>query len=189
MGQEEQAGHAKSDTRLGAAVAQAQGGNETAFMVVYRIVQPGLLGYLRALVGQDAEEVASEAWHEIARDLDRFQGDGAGFRGWSAAIARRRALDQLRHSRRRSIATALEPELAEIPSSHSTCDQVRASLSTDHVLTLIRGLPRDQAEVVLLRVVVGLDGPAAARVLGKRPRAVQAAACQGLRRLARQLAV
>ncbi|MGW0957078.1 RNA polymerase sigma factor [Streptomyces sp. NPDC002545] len=189
MGQEEQAGHAESDTRLGAAVAQAQDGNETAFMVVYRIVQPRLLGYLRGLVGQDAQVVASEAWHEIARDLDRFQGDDADFRGWSAAIARHRALDHLRRSRGRSTATALEPEMAEIPSSHSTCDQVLASLSTDHVLTLIRGLPRDQAEAVLLRVVVGLDGPAAARVLGKRPRAVRAAAYQGLRRLARQLAV
>ncbi|MFD4977774.1 RNA polymerase sigma factor [Streptomyces sp. NPDC058424] len=188
MGQEEQAGHAESDT-LGTAVAQAQDGDETAFMAVYRIVQPGLLGYLHGLVGQGAEEVASEAWHEIARDLDQFQGNGAGFRGWSAAIARRRALDHLRRSRGRSTATALEPEMAESPSSHSTCDRVLASLSTDHVLTLIRGLPRDQAEVVLLRVVVGLDGPAAARVLGKRPRAVRAAACQGLRRLARQLAV
>ncbi|MFD4973054.1 hypothetical protein [Streptomyces sp. NPDC058424] len=42
------------------------------------------------------------------------------------------------------------------------------SFSTDHVLTLIRGLPRDEAEVVLLRVVVGLDGPAPPGLLGRR---------------------
>jgi len=42
---------------------------------------------------------------------------------------------------------------------------------------------------VLLRVVVGLDGPAAARVLGKRPGAVRTAAHRGLKRLARQLGV
>ncbi|MGW5234218.1 sigma factor-like helix-turn-helix DNA-binding protein, partial [Streptomyces nodosus] len=41
---------------------------------------------------------------------------------------------------------------------------------------------------VLLRVVVGLDAPAAARVLGKRPGAVRTAAHRGLRRLARELA-
>jgi RNA polymerase sigma-70 factor (ECF subfamily) len=40
---------------------------------------------------------------------------------------------------------------------------------------------------VLLRVVVGLDGPAAARVLGKRPGAVRTAAHRGLKRLAREL--
>ena len=42
---------------------------------------------------------------------------------------------------------------------------------------------------MLLRVVVGLDGPAAARVLGKRAGAVRTAAHRGLKRLARQLGV
>ncbi|CAM5706243.1 hypothetical protein SFUMM280S_01577 [Streptomyces fumanus] len=68
------------DGELGAAVARAQEGDEAAFAVAYRIVQPGLLGYLRGLVGDDAEDVASDAWLEIARDLGRFRGDGAGFR-------------------------------------------------------------------------------------------------------------
>ena len=36
-----------SDGELGAAVARAQEGDEAAFAVAYRIVQPGLLGYLR----------------------------------------------------------------------------------------------------------------------------------------------
>ncbi|MFE0516760.1 sigma factor-like helix-turn-helix DNA-binding protein, partial [Streptomyces sp. NPDC058964] len=54
-------------------------------------------------------------------------------------------------------------------------------------LRLLRELPQDQAEAVLLRVVVGLDGPAAARVLGKRPGAVRTAAYRGLKRLARRL--
>jgi RNA polymerase sigma-70 factor (ECF subfamily) len=41
---------------------------------------------------------------------------------------------------------------------------------------------------VLLRAVVGLDAPTAARVLGKRPTAVRVAAHRGLRRLAGALA-
>lgn len=44
-----------------------------------RLVQPGLLGYLRGIVGDDAEDVAADAWLEIARDLRRFRGDGDGF--------------------------------------------------------------------------------------------------------------
>ncbi len=35
------------DGELGAAVARAQHGAEAAFTVAYRLVQPGLLGYLR----------------------------------------------------------------------------------------------------------------------------------------------
>ncbi|WP_327401768.1 RNA polymerase sigma factor [Streptomyces sp. NBC_01288] len=181
-------GHAH-DGELGAAVARAQEGDDGAFAVAYRIVQPGLLGYLRGLVGDDAEDVASDAWLEIARDLGRFRGDGAGFRGWTATIARHRALDHLRRLRVRPRPATLEQDVLELPGPHSTHDQALESLSTEYALGLVRGLPQDQAEAVLLRVVVGLDGPAAARVLGKRPGAVRTAAYRGLRRLARELGV
>jgi RNA polymerase sigma factor (sigma-70 family) len=175
------------DGELGAAVARAQQGDEAAFAVAYRIVQPGLLGYLRGFVGDDAEDVASDAWLEIARDLGRFKGDGAGFRGWSATIARHRALDHLRRQRVRPRAATLEQDVLELPGPSSTHEQALESLSTEYALQLVRDLPRDQAEAVLLRVVVGLDGPAAARVLGKRPGAVRTAAYRGLKRLAHQL--
>ncbi|MEU6681699.1 RNA polymerase sigma factor [Streptomyces sp. NPDC046832] len=175
------------DGELGAAVARAQQGDEAAFAVAYRLVQPGLLGYLRGLVGDDAEDVASDAWLEIARDLGRFRGDGAGFRGWTATIARHRALDHLRRQRVRPRASALEQDVLELPGPQNTYDLALEAISTEHALELVRGLPRDQAEAVLLRVVVGLDGPAAARVLGKRPGAVRTAAHRGLKRLARQL--
>ncbi|MEU4652878.1 RNA polymerase sigma factor [Streptomyces sp. NPDC023723] len=177
------------DEALGAAVARAQQGDEAAFAVAYRIVQPGLLGYVRGLVGdRDAEDVASDAWLEIARDLGRFRGDGAGFRGWTAAIARHRSLDHLRRLRARPRPAALDRDVLELPGPDSTADRALESLSTAAALELLRGLPPDQAEAVLLRVVVGLDGPAAARVLGKRPGAVRTAAHRGLRRLARELA-
>lgn len=175
------------DGELGAAVARAQRGDEAAFAVAYRLVQPGLLGYVRGLVGDDAEDVAAEAWLEIARDLRRFKGDGAGFRGWTATIARHRALDHLRRQKVRPRPTALEQDVLDLPGPHSTHDQVLETLSTRAALTLVAGLPRDQAEAVLLRVVVGLDGPSAARVLGKRPGAVRTATYRGLKRLARQL--
>ncbi|MGV4985710.1 RNA polymerase sigma factor [Streptomyces sp. NRAIS4] len=175
------------DGELGAAVARAQDGDEAAFAVAYRIVQPGLLGYLRGLVGDDAEDVASDAWLEIARDLGRFKGDGAGFRGWTATIARHRALDHLRRRKVRPRVAPLEQDALELPGRLSTHDQALESLSTRRALELVRTLPRDQAEAVLLRVVVGLDGPAAARVLGKRPGAVRTAAHRGLKSLARQL--
>ncbi|MER6062251.1 RNA polymerase sigma factor [Streptomyces sp. NPDC004059] len=177
------------DGELGAAVARAQEGDEAAFAVAYRFVQPGLLGYLHGIVGDDAEDVAADAWLEIARDLGRFKGDGAGFRGWTATIARHRALDHLRRQRVRPRAGGTEQDVLDLPGPHSTHEQALESLSTERALELVRGLPRDQAEAVLLRVVVGLDGPAAARVLGKRPGAVRTAAHRGLKRLARQLGI
>ena len=190
LGKERQPRQARPyDGELGAAVARAQDGDENAFAVAYRIMQPGLLGYLRGIVGEDAEDVASDAWLEIARNLGRFKGDGAGFRGWTATIARHRAVDHLRRQRVRPRPGANEQDILDLPGPHSTHEQALESLSTERALELVRGLPQDQAEAVLLRVVVGLDGPAAARVLGKRPGAVRTAAHRGLKRLARQLGV
>ncbi|MFJ7159458.1 RNA polymerase sigma factor [Streptomyces sp. NPDC101118] len=174
------------DAALRHAVERAQAGDDDAFADAYRIVQPGLLGYLRGLVGEDAEDVASDAWLEIARDLGRFRGDGAGFRGWTATIARHRALDHLRRVRSRPRPALLEPDVLELPAQRDTAGEALEAVSTAQALEMIAELPRDQAEAVLLRVVVGLDGPAAGRVLGKRPGAVRSAAHRGLRRLARQ---
>ncbi|MFE7398399.1 RNA polymerase sigma factor [Streptomyces sp. NPDC057557] len=175
------------DAELGDAVERAQQGDEDAFAVAYRMVQPGLLGYVRGLVGDDAEDVTSDAWLEIARDLGRFRGDGAGFRGWTAMIARHRALDHLRKLKRRPRATLIEQEALQLPGGHDTAAAALETLSTRAALEIIGTLPREQAEAVLLRVVVGLDGPASARVLGKRAGAVRTSAYRGLKRLAGQL--
>jgi RNA polymerase sigma-70 factor (ECF subfamily) len=186
-----QAGRARrerpQDRVLEEAVVRAQEGDEEAFAMVYRTVHPGILGYTRGLVGDDAEDVAAEAWLEITRDLRRFRGDANGFRGWTATIARHRALDHLRRQKVRPRSAFLDPAVLELPGGLSTHDEAIEAITTQQALRLIAALPQDQAEAVLLRVVVGLTGPAAARVLGKRPGAVRSAAHRGLKRLARQL--
>jgi RNA polymerase sigma-70 factor (ECF subfamily) len=164
--------------------AAREDGDENAFRVLYRAVQPGLLRYLRVLVGEDAEDVASEAWLHIARDLLTFKGDEDGFRGWAATIARNRALDHRRHQRRRPVSAATDEQLAEVPAREDTAETAVDSIDTDAALALIARLPRDQAEAVLLRAVMGLDAAAAAKVLGKRAGAVRMAAHRGLRALA-----
>lgn len=176
------------DAELTAAVLAAQDGDETAFRTVYRSVHPRLLGYVRTLVGDpDAEDVASEAWLQIARDLDRFSGDADRFRGWAARIARNRALDHIRMRGRRPAIGGDETELTGKPGDADTADEAMESLATGDAMALIAQLPQDQAEAVVLRVVVGLDAKSAAQTLGKRPGAVRTAAHRGLKRLAELL--
>jgi RNA polymerase sigma-70 factor (ECF subfamily) len=171
------------DAELTAAVLAAQDGDEDAFRTVYRAVQPRLLGYIRTLVGEpDAEDVASESWLQIARDLDRFSGDADRFRGWAARIARNRALDHLRIA-----IGGDESELSERPAESDTAGEAMEALATGRTMSLIAQLPQDQAEAVVLRVVVGLDAKSAAQTLGKRPGAVRTAAHRGLKRLAELL--
>jgi len=176
------------DAELTAAVRAAQGGDEVSFRTVYRAVHPRLLGYVRTLVGDpDAEDVASEAWLQIARDLSRFSGDADRFRGWAARIARNRALDHLRSRGRRPAIGGDESELAVLPGGADTADEALEALDTGRTMAMISQLPRDQAEAVVLRVVLGLDARSAADVLGKRAGAVRTAAHRGLRKLAELL--
>ncbi len=166
------------------ALADAQRGSEDGFRLLYRDVQPRLLRYLRVLVGVDADDVAAEAWLHIARDLGSFRGDVDDFRGWATRIARNRAMDHHRRQRRRPIADAPADTLHDVAALADTADAAVTAVTTDAALALIARLPRDQAEAVLLRVVVGLDAKAAATVLGKRAGAVRTAAHRGLRKLA-----
>jgi RNA polymerase sigma-70 factor, ECF subfamily len=168
-------------------VGEAVRGDELAFRSIYRQVQPGLLRYLRGLVGDDAEDVASETWLQIARDMRAYRGDGSGFRAWAATIARHRALDHLRYRQRRPSVPAAAEHFADLAGFDDTEGRAMEAVAMHTAIAWIATLPRDQAEAILLRVVVGLDAETAATVLGKRAGAVRTAAHRGLRRLAEQL--
>jgi RNA polymerase sigma-70 factor, ECF subfamily len=155
--------------------------------VLYREVQPGLLRYLRGLVGDDAEDLASETWLQIARDIRTFRDEGAGFRGWAATIARHRALDHLRRNQRRPVTGMSLDMVADLPDGQDTAERVIRLAATNATVAFIATLPRDQAEAVLLRIVLGLDVKATAKVMGKRAGAVRTAVWRGLRTLAERL--
>ncbi len=165
------------------ALSAARDGDEDAFRILYRDVNPRLLRYVRNLVGDEAEDVTSEAWLRIARDLATFDGDADAFRAWAATIARHRAFDHLRYRRRRPTAGAPVDELLDLPAADDTETSALDAVSTRAALAMLGDLPREQAEVILLRVVLGLDAKTVAGILGKRVGAVRMAAHRGLRRL------
>lgn len=172
---------------LDAALRAARDGDEDGFRTLYRAVQPGLLRYLRVLAPQDADDVASETWLQIARDFAKFRGDVDDFRGWATTIARNRALDVHRRTGRRPASDGDYDLLDELAAPDDTAYDATTALATEEALQLIAQLPQDQAEAVLLRVVVGLDANRAAEILGKRPGAVRTSAYRGLNRLSAML--
>lgn len=173
------------DSELSAAVRAAQQGDERAFSLVFRALHPRLLGYVRTIVADsDAEDVTSEAWLHISRDLERFHGDADRFRGWTTRIARNRALDHLRARGRRPVDFIDDGPLRELPDGMDTAEEALAALGTARTFDLVGRLPKEQAAAVVLRTVMGLDAKRAAVLLGCRPGAVRTATHRGLRRLA-----
>jgi len=171
-----------------AVVRAARAGDEDAFALLWRDLHPQVLRYLRVSVGDAAEDVESEAWARIARDLDRFEGDEPGFRSWVFTIARHRAVDWRRHEARRPSDPQPADAMPDAVANDDPADAVVEEYSTQGALELIATLPPLQAEVVALRVIAGLDVPQVAEILGKRTGAVRVLAHRGLHRLAQQLA-
>ena len=176
---------------LTAAVHAAQKGDSEAFRLLYREVQPKLIRYLSFLVdSDDAEDIASETWLQATRDFHKFKGDIDNFRGWMSTIARHRAMDHLRKQSRQPPAVPMPvEEFSFFASADDTEARAIESITTDDAVKLISTLPKDQAEAVMLRAVVGLDAKAAAQVAGKRAGAIRTAAYRGLKTLAKRLGV
>lgn len=170
------------------ALDAARRGDERGIAELWTALNPLILRYLRVLVSQAAEDVASETWLQAARDVRGFRGDAAGFRVWLFRVARNRALDELRRSGRR-----LEDPVGlpgdspgaprAQPAPNDTAAEAVERMSTERALQLIAQLPKTQAEAVMLRVIIGLDGKQSADVLGRRSGAIRIAAMRGLRSL------
>ncbi len=164
----------------------AQAGSEPAFARLWRDANPALLRYLRVIAPDVAEDVAADTWLRVVRGLARFSGDEQAWRAWLFTIARRRVIDE---SRRRSRRPAVPlDEKTEPSAAGDAADAALEHLATQAALALVAELPANQAEVIMLRVVAGLDTEAVARLTGRSPGAVRVAAHRGLRRLAQLLA-
>jgi RNA polymerase sigma-70 factor (ECF subfamily) len=168
---------------FGTTLAGAQAGDEAAFARLFRDVQPVLLRYLRVVAPEAAEDVAAETWLQVVTGLAGFSGGEEAFRAWLFTIARHRAVDAGRSRARRRI-VPLERGGAAERLAPDAADVALERISTRATLALISALPRDQAEIIMLRVVAGLGTRQVASIVGKSPGAVRVAAHRALRRLA-----
>jgi RNA polymerase sigma-70 factor, ECF subfamily len=149
---------------------QRLAGDEEAFACIFRDVQPALLRYLR-VISSEPDDIAGDTWLHVVAGLVRFRGDEQGFRAWLFTIARHRAIDRGR-SRARYPAVPLDPSAEIWLTSPDAADLALETIATRRAVALVASLPRDQAEIVMLRVVAGLDVSDVARIAGKSPGAV-----------------
>ena len=171
-----------------AVLEAARDGDDAAFARVWRDLNPALVRYTIGLAGHRGEDAAAETWIAVIKRLKTFSGSESSFRSWVFTIARSKLVDAWRYETRRP--SDLVPDMETIPeeAAPSAADDALDALSTESALRLISTLPREQAEVVLLRVVAGLGVEDVATIVGCSAGNVRIRQHRGLRKLAETLA-
>jgi RNA polymerase sigma factor (sigma-70 family) len=130
-----------------------------------------VLGYLRRLLGQRAEDAWQETFLRALRAYDRLQ-HGRHLRAWVFTIATNVAMDELRAKRR-------QPPVDAEPVAELRRDAFR---ELEH---LTDELPPTERAAVVLRYGYDLPYAQIGDALGSSEEAARAAASSGVRRLRR----
>ncbi len=142
------------------------------FQKIYAEYYPKIVGYLRRLVGAEAEDTAQETFVKISQSLDRFRGESS-LATWIYRIATNSAMDHLRKTSSRKTLLTQEEDL---PSTEDDSPLEEKSPRLDTLLIrkdmndCIRGLVNDLSEnyrtVLVLSDLEGFTNAEIGDVLG-----------------------
>jgi RNA polymerase sigma-70 factor (ECF subfamily) len=166
-------------------VAAARHGEGWAFERLYEALSPVVLGYLRSQGCADAEGAVSEVFLRVFRKLGDFEGTEAQLRSWVFTIAHNLLVDQRRMLSGRRADQPLHDRL-ELPGGDVE-DDAMTRMAEGRARQLLDLLPRDQRDVLLLRVVADLSLEEAAVAMDRTVGAVKALQHRALASLRRRL--
>ncbi|HWE55787.1 MAG TPA: RNA polymerase sigma factor [Acidimicrobiales bacterium] len=170
-------------------LAAAQAGAEWAFAELYQSYNPLLERFFAGRTRSVAEDLVADTWLGAARALSRFAGNERQFRSWLFTIAHRRLVDHWKAQNRFKSAFELDGDLSGPPVESPEATVVETLSGREAARRIAAALPADQAEIVLLRVVVGLDVEEVARITGRRPGTVRVLQHRALKKLSRDFSL
>jgi RNA polymerase sigma-70 factor, ECF subfamily len=129
-----------------------------------------------------AEELTGDAFERALRLWSRYDPRKGSAKTWLCQVARTTALDHFRAERRR-----LRRETAYVVSEPRAGDEPLAEGLSPELERALAKLTPAEREVITLRVLLELDGPATARVLGISPTACSTRLSRALHRLEEEM--
>lgn len=170
----------------GSRIDAAKSGADWAWGELYRELAGPVTGYLRSRGATDPEDLSSEVFLQVARDIHRFEGDEANFRSWVFVVAHRRLIDDRRARSRRP--DTVDDESTEFEYQGGDVEEeVMAQLSEARIRDVFDTLTDDQSNVLALRIIADLSLEETATAMKKRVGAVKALQRRALLAIKRQL--
>jgi RNA polymerase sigma-70 factor (ECF subfamily) len=176
----------RADAAFEAVLARARDGAPSAWDQLFRQFAPAVAGYLRLRGSSEPEDLTSEVFIAVFRNLGSFTGTEANFRSWIFVIAHRRLQDERRRRTRRPALADEEFDESQGAAVGNVEEDALRLMATERVEAICARLVPDQRDVLLLRVVGDLTIEQIAEVLDKSPGAVkqlQRRAFEAVRRL------
>lgn len=168
-------------------LAAAQQGAAWASTAIWVEYAPAVAAFLRARGSREPDDLTSEVFLAVFERVGSFTGGEAEFRSFVFSIAYRRLVDELRMRARRGTHDEWTPERDDrrAPSAE---DEAHTTIGDAAALRVLDDLPRDQRDVLVLRIIADLTIEQIAEVLGKREGAVKALQRRALENLRKKFA-
>lgn len=159
-----------------------------AFAQLYEATYRRVFGYLLARVGEQAaaEDLLQEIYLAALQAIGRFRGRTEGeFIGWLLKIGHAKVMDRYRSQYRHP-----ERQTSDVPPTDlkDPLDAIDQRLRLDEISDALAQLTEDQRNVVLNRMVLGLDLEETSKLMGKNVGSIKALQHRALAHLAKILA-
>jgi RNA polymerase sigma-70 factor (ECF subfamily) len=156
---------------------------------LYRCYMPRVYAYVAYRTGAvpETEDIVSETFLRVAKDLRRFRYRGQGsFAAWLFRIAHNVIEDQRRLRRRRGLPLPLEAAEEVADDSPPPGEDLERQERSEELRVLVATLPPQRQKVVLLRFFAGLRNREIAKVLRLDERTVASHLSRGIQELQRK---
>jgi RNA polymerase sigma-70 factor (ECF subfamily) len=158
--------------------------DKEAFGELYDIYFPKIFAYISWRVGNkdDAEDLVSLVFNKVLNKLDSFQWQkGATFSSWIFRVAYNTLTDYYRANNKKNV------NIEDLPDIES--DEILPNEDLDRKLlfkklqSMIKQLPKQQAEIITMRFFSEMKNKEIAQVLQIKERSVSSGLCRGLKTL------
>jgi RNA polymerase sigma-70 factor (ECF subfamily) len=172
---------------LSALVAQMAQGRQEALAALYDQTSPMLNGLLQRMLNrtEDAEEVLLDVYMKAWKNAATYSETRGSVQSWLVIMARNSAIDRIRQHRAMPRVVDLDSEPAQEPESPDASPEAQTAMTQrrQRVQQLLKELPEEQREAIVLAFFAGLTHAELAERLGQPLGTIKSRIRMGLMRL------
>jgi RNA polymerase sigma-70 factor (ECF subfamily) len=156
---------------LGKWVEKAQAGDSQAFAQVYDALVKPIYRYIYYRVEESiAEDLTEETFLRIWQNLDKYKKESTPFASWAFRIAHNLVVD---HYRKNQSTDEISEEIPDTQDHSSPEKQANLKLTQVRLRKIIRKLPDNYQQIIILKYINDFDNRQIAESVGKTEGAVR----------------